>query len=201
MRLDSTPLRYHYPSAKQCDDGNVMMKKPVHKTSEMKAAVVSDPNTRGETFSYFVIAVLGFSFWFLIGVPFASHRETYWWLGMVHSQPLGKAFGVISSTYRPLAQVSTWLAFLVLDPSIFPTSVLRQSLLQGFIYGMFVLAWWFIYAAAPNRRVFAICAFIAGLVFFSGYVHLFHIYGIFYIAVMLTLGNLFRFHASSAVDN
>ena len=105
-----------------------------------------------------------------------------------HAHDFSYAFGVISSTYRPLAQGTTWLAFKILDPSIFPTSVLRQALLQGCIYGMFVLAWWLIYSAAPLRRVFAVIAFIAGGVFFSGYVHLFHIYGIFYIPVMLTLG-------------
>ena len=119
---------------------------------------------------------------------------------MVHSQPFAQAFGFISSTYRPLAQGATWLAFRILDPSIFPTSVLRQALLQGFIYGMFVLAWWLIYSTAAQRRLFALVAFVAGGVFFSGYVHLFHIYGIFYVPVMLTLGALLHFHASSTVD-
>jgi hypothetical protein len=150
--------------------------------------------------TYFILAVLGFSFWFFMVVPFASHRETYWWLAMVQSHDFSYAFGVISSTYRPLAQGTTWLAFKILNPTIFPTSVMRQALLQGFIYGMFVLAWWLIYSATPLRRVFALIAFIAGGVFFSGYVHLFHIYGIFYIPVMLTVGALFRFYASDTVD-
>jgi len=73
--------------------------------------------------SYFIFAVFGFSFWFLMAVPFASHRESYWWLAMVQSHPFSQAFGVISSTYRPLSQPATWLAFLILDPRIFPTSV------------------------------------------------------------------------------
>ena len=145
-------------------------------------------------FPYFLLAVSGFSFWFFVGVPFASHRETYWWLAMVQTKPLSQAFGIISSTYRPLAQGVTWSAFLLLDPRTFPTSVARQSLLQGFIYCMFVLAWWLMYSSAPQRRVFAVLACLAGGVFFSGYVHLFHIYGLFYVAVMLTLGSLLRFY-------
>jgi hypothetical protein len=149
---------------------------------------------------YFIVAVLGFSFWYFMVVPFASHRETYWWLGMVQTQPFSRAFSFISTTYRPLAQGATWFGFLVLGPTLLPTSVLRQTLLQGFIYVMFVLAWWQIYAAATQRRLLALFAFVAGLVFFSGYVHLFHIYGIFYIPVMLMLGLILRFDSSRAID-
>jgi hypothetical protein len=65
-----------------------------------------------------------------MAVPFASHRETYWWLAMVQSRGFGDAFTFISSTYRPLHQAATWLAFLVLDPAVFPTSIVRQTLLR-----------------------------------------------------------------------
>ncbi len=61
---------------------------------------------------------------------------------------------------------------------------------------MFVLAWWLIYRAADQRRLFALVALVAGSVFFSGYVHLFHIYGIFYVPVMLVLGASLRFQAT-----
>jgi hypothetical protein len=166
----------------------------------LNARHFADPDTRAEKLVYFILAVLGFSFWFFTVVPFASHRETYWWLAMVHSHDFSYAFGVISSTYRPLAQGTTWLAFKILDPNVFPTSVVHQAVLQGCIYGMFVLAWWLMYSAAPLRRIFAVIAFIVGGVFFSGYVHLFHIYGIFYIPVMLTSGALLRLYASNKVD-
>ena len=160
----------------------------------MKSGSASQP------LSYFVLTVLGFSFWFLMAVPFASHRETYWWLAMVRSQPLSQAFGYISSTYRPLAQGATWLAFRFLDPGIFPTSVVRQALIQGIVYGLFVFAWWLIYSAAPQKRLLALIAFVAGGVFFSGYIHLFHVYGLFYVPVILTLGALLSFHASGKFE-
>jgi hypothetical protein len=161
---------------------------------------IPDPNARSQMLSYFILTVLGFSFWFLMAVPFASHRETYWWLATVRSHDFAHAFSFISSTYRPLHQAATWLAFLVLDPSVFPTNALRQALFQLTIYGLFVLAWWLIYSAAAERRIFALVAFVAGGVFFSGYVHLFHIYGISYVPVILTLGALLRFHASATFD-
>jgi len=168
--------------------------------SDISDSYLSDANTRTQTLTYFIVTVLGFSFWFFMAVPFASHRESYWWLAAVHSQHLEAAFSVIGVTYRPLAQGAIWLAFLILDPSVFPTSVLRQALLQGFVYGMFVLAWWLIYRAAAQRRLLAVVALVAGGVFFSGYVHLFHIYGMTYVAVMLTLGALLRFYASGKFD-
>jgi hypothetical protein len=171
-----------------------MMNYPVGRISKLNSG------TRAQTLSYFTFAVLGFSFWFFLAVPFASHRESYSWLAGVHSQSFTGAFAFISVTYRPLAQGTAWLGFLILNPSVFPTSVVRQALLQGFIYGMFLLAWWLIYSAAAQRRLFAFVALVAGGVFFSGYVHLFHIYGVFYVPVMMMLGVLLRFFASSALD-
>ncbi|MGA8223968.1 MAG: hypothetical protein WB780_20130 [Candidatus Acidiferrales bacterium] len=177
-----------------------MMRNLVGGSSEFDGSSLSDSITRTESGSYFILSVLGFSFWFLMVVPFASHRESYDWLALVHSQPFATAFTFSATTFRPLAQAATWLGFLILDPSVFPTSVLRQTLLQGFIYGMFVLAWWLIYLAAAERRLFAVVACVTGAVFFSGYVHLFHIYGIFYVPVVLTLGALLHFHASGTLE-
>jgi len=94
----------------------------------------------------------------------------------------------------------TRLGFLILDAQVFPTSVLRQTFLQAFIYGMFLLAWWLVYSVAPQRRLFALVALVSGGVFFSGYVHLFHIYGMFYVPVVLTLGALIRFHALQSFE-
>lgn len=160
-----------------------------------------DSGARTGTIIYFILAVLGFSSWFLMVVPFASHRESYSWLAGVPNQHFAQEFSFgLSSTYRPLAQAATWLGFLILDPHVFPTDILRQALLQGFIYAMFVLAWWLIYFAAPQRRAFALVACVVGGVFFSGYIQLFHVYGLFYVPVMLTLGALLRFHASDTFE-
>ncbi len=175
-----------------------MVQNEVAAISKPKSGSPSNLNGRAETISYFMLAVLGFSFWFFMVVPFASHRESYSWLAWVHTQTFAQQFEFgLSSTYRPLAQVVTRVGFVFLDPRIFPTSVPRQALLQGFIYAMFVLAWWLIYSAAPQKRVFALIAFVGGGVFFSGYVHLFHIYGMFYVPVILMLGALIR---SDALD-
>ena len=169
-----------------------MIRPKVGKYSKGNGSYISGP------LSYFILTVLGFSFWFFAAVPFASHRESYWWLGMVHSQKFSVAFTTISKTYRPFAQGVTWLGFRLLNPNIFPTSVFRQTLVQLLIYGLFVLAWWLIYRAVGQTRLFSLISFVAGGVFFSGYVQLFHIYGIFYVAVILTLGALLYSYASGS---
>src|SRR4030095_10465805 len=141
--------------------------------------------------SYFFLAILGLSFWFFLGLPFASHRETYTWLAGAQTETFSQQFAFgLSSTYRPLSQVVTRTGYLLLDPSTFPTSIFRQALLQAFVYGLFILAWWLIYSAAPYRRLFALVALVGSGVFFSGNVHLFHIYGMFYVPIILTLGAL-----------
>lgn len=140
---------------------------------------------------FFLLAILGFSFWFFLAVPFASHRETYSWLADVGRAPLSKAVSFISVTYRPLAQFTTWMGFEILNPGQFPTSVWRQALVQGIVYGTFLLGWWYIVSAAAEIRLFSLVAFVAGGVYFPGYVHLFHVYGLFYAPVLAMLGAVF----------
>jgi hypothetical protein len=148
-----------------------------------------------EKLTYFLLAVSGFSFWFFIAVPFASHRESYVWLAWARRESLTNAFGLITATWRPLAQLTTWLGYLALDPQVFPTNPLRQTLLQCCVYLLFVLAWLVIYSAAPQRKVFSLVALVAGGVFFSSYIHLFHIYGVFYLPVLVILALMLKFHA------
>lgn len=173
------------------------MKSDVRTIRAYKREDCSEVKASAQTVTYFILTVLGISFWFFMVVPFSSHRESYSWLAGLQTQSFAQEFSYgLSSTYRPLAQVMTWLGFIFLDPHVFPTAVLRQTLIQGFIYCMFVLSWWLIYSRTPQRRAFALVACIAGGVFFSGYIHLFHIYGLFYVPVILTLGALLRFYAS-----
>lgn len=148
--------------------------------------------------AWFCLAVLGFSFWFFIAVPFATHRESYEWLAAVRTHGFSEAFAFISVTYRPFAQGVTWLGFKILDPNEFPTSVVRQTLLQCIVYSLFLCAWWLIFSAAKQRRTFAIVALFVGAMYFPGYVHLFHIYGLFYVPVMLMVGAVLLFDSQGA---
>jgi len=153
-------------------------------------------NTR-QALTYFTLAVAGFSFWFLIGAPFASHRESYNWLAMVWRGKLLDSLGMLNgTTWRPLAQFAAWLGFLGLNPNIFPTSIVRQALLQVGVYLTFVLSWAIILSSSRQRKTLAVIAFVAGGVFFGGYIHLFHIYGVFYAPVLLMIGIVVRLQMS-----
>ena len=155
---------------------------------------------RGLALACFALAILGFSFWFFLAIPFASHRETYWWLATVGGHDFSHALSFISSTYRPLHQALTWVGYMLLDPAIFPTNETRQTVFQLFVWAVFALAWWLICSAAAERRVLAIVACLAGGVFFSGYVHLFHVYGMSYFPVMLMIGALLAAGEVGAFD-
>ena len=157
--------------------------------------------TRAHKVIYFALAVLGFSFWFFAAVPFASHRETYAWLAGSTTQTVLQQFSFGgASTYRPLSQAVIFPLFLWLDAGTFPTSVVRQGVLQGLVYTLFVTGWWLLYRSAPQRRVFAALALVAGAVLFSGYVHLFHIYGLMYVPVILTLGAVIGWNATDRLE-
>jgi len=170
-------------------------------TMEHAAEHLAVRRESGSRVGAFVLAILGFSFWFLLAVPFRSHRESYSWLADVGRVPLTNAVSFISVTYRPFAQFTTWLGFEILDPKIFPTSIFRQAALQGAVYTSFIVAWWYIVSAAIEVRLFSVVAFVVGGVFFPGYVHLFHIYGLFYAPVMLILGALLCFNRVESVDS
>jgi len=143
--------------------------------------------------THFAIGVAGFSFWFLMAVPFASHRESYAWLASVYRGNFLEAVGwTLATTWRPLAQTVTWLGFAILNPHIFPTSVPRQALLQMLVYGAFLVAWLIIYSTAPQHRTLSLIAFVAGAVFFPGYIHLFHIYGHSYAVILLILALMLK---------
>ncbi len=178
-----------------------MTRNPVGRISELNGSVPPDLSARTGTLSFFILSVLGFSFWFLLAVPFALHRESYVWFAMVHSQRFTGAIWYIDTTFRPLAKLATWWGFLFLNPSVFPTSAPRQAILQLIIYGTFVLAWWLIYKQATQRRLFAVIALVVGGVFFSGYVQLFHIYGIFYSPVALMIGAVLSVYVLSEPGN
>ena len=172
-----------------------------HERSRSRKGVEDRVALDGAHGVHFLLAILGFSFWFFLAVPFASHRETYSWLAGSVTQTLSEQFSFgLSSTYRPASQAVIFLLFRWLDPNAFPTSPWRQAVLQCLVYACFVLAWWLVYRAATHRRTFAVVALISGAVLFSGYVHLFHIYGLMYVPVILTLATMLLLLSSGRVE-
>lgn len=135
---------------------------------------------------YGALAVLGISFWFFIGFPFANHNESF----VIVTQLGQMSFGDVLvdriypvANYRPLGQAVAWLGYTLGGGSIASVQLFNYMLAAG--------AWLVLFSALRERRVVAIAAMIGGGVFFSGYIYLFHLHGVFYSPFLVSMALLF----------
>ena len=125
------------------------------------------------------VTILGISFWFFLAFPFGNHNESYRWIAPLNDLGLTDWLtqGVVASTFRPLGQVTAWLSYRVSGGSMYPIQFLN--------YAVAVAAWLLAFASIREKRVFGLASLLAGGVFFSGYIYLFHIHGVFYSPILL----------------
>jgi hypothetical protein len=83
------------------------------------------------------------------------------------------------SSVRPLGTALAWLLYRTSGDSLIPV--------QLFNVAFTLAAWWTLARAILERRTFALLGLVAGGVFFSGYLFLFHLHGIFYGPLLLLL--------------
>lgn len=124
---------------------------------------------------YLLLAVSGLSFCFFLGFPFDNHNESYIWLVRLSQNNLvttatRQIVGGIE-TFRPLGMANAWLGYR-LTGNIY----LQQILNWLFAVSSFIL----LFAAAGNKILFSFFSFIICTCFFSGYIYLFHLHGVFY---------------------
>ena len=138
-----------------------------------------------DTIVFATLALLGFSFWFLLGFPYANHNESFAIVAQLKDMGLGN---VVTQTlypvanYRPLGQAVAWIGYRS-GGTIFPVEV--------FNYVVAAAAWVLLFMALRERKLFALTALIAGGVFFTGYIYLFHLHGVFYSPLLLLVAMLF----------
>ena len=135
---------------------------------------------------YAALVVLGLSFWFFLGFPFANHNESFVIVTQLDTLSLGdilteQIYPV--ATYRPLGQAVAWSGYHMGEKSV------REVQIFNFVVA--VIAWLVLFFALRERRVFAFAALAAGGVFFSGYIYLFHLHGVFYSPLLLLIAVLF----------
>ncbi|WP_141562741.1 hypothetical protein [Mycobacterium neglectum] len=141
--------------------------------------------TTADTVLYSALAVLGLSFWFFLGFPYANHNESFAIVAQLRTMGLGDALTQIVypvANYRPLGQAVAWGGYRI-GNTIFPVEV--------FNYLGAVAAWVVLFIAARERRTFALCALIVGGALFTGYIYLFHLHGVFYSPLLLLIAMLF----------
>ncbi len=138
---------------------------------------------------YGVLALLGLSFGFVLGFPFANHNESYKWVALLSNLDFAGAFMQpleTVATYRPLGQGVAWLLYMTFGGSIWPVEV--------FNYLTTAAGWLLVFLAVKEKRVFSLVSLATGAMFFSGYIYLFHLHGVFYGLLFVLLGVAFREH-------
>jgi hypothetical protein len=134
---------------------------------------------------YGALALTGISFWFLLGFPYANHNESFAIVAQLRNMGLPDALTQILypvANYRPLGQAIAWIGYQP-GGTIFPV--------EAFNYVGAVAAWTVLFVAMRERKVFALTAMVAGGVFFTGYIYLFHLHGVFYSPLLLLVAMLF----------
>jgi len=135
---------------------------------------------------YGVLVILGISFWFGLGFPFANHNESFVIVTQLEKMDLGdvltnRVYPV--ANYRPLGQAVAWLGYTLGGRS--------GASVQLFNYVVAALAWLVLFFALRERRVMGFAALLSGGVLFSGYIYLFHLHGVFYSPLLLLVAMLF----------
>jgi hypothetical protein len=139
----------------------------------------------------FALTILGFTFWFVMAVPLASHKEAYSWLPrMREGQALLDFVQQTVATYRPIGQAIMWWAYQVLGFADMPSDAIRQGIVQTTVWATILPGWWLMLRASPAPRVFSLLAMAAGGVLFTPYLFLFHPWGLFYTPLVLTTAAL-----------
>lgn len=142
------------------------------------------------------IAILGFSFWFLLGFPFANHNESYVWLVSLNKLGL---LDVLShklqpvATYRPLGQATAWLGYRLSGGTIYP--------IELFNYLLAAVSWFILFLAIKEKKIFSFISLTVGVFFFSGYIYLFHLHGVFYSPLLLLIAVMFFLYNRSLSNN
>jgi hypothetical protein len=132
-----------------------------------------------------LLSIAGLSFWFFLGFPFANHNESYMWivqldrLGFV--DVLSKGLRPVAG-FRPLGVVTAWLGYRLSGGSIYPQQVIN--------YLGAAIAWLILFSAIREKRLFGWVSFLVGGAFFSSYLYLFHLHGVFYSPPLMFLAFL-----------
>ncbi len=133
-----------------------------------------------------LITILGLSFWFFLAFPFANHNESYTWVvqlnGLGFLDALSKQIYPVAN-YRPLGQAIAWLGYHLSGKSIYPV--------QLFNYIVAALSWIVLLFAVKEKRLLSLIALTVGGFFFSGYLYLFHLHGVFYSPLLLLVAATF----------
>jgi hypothetical protein len=130
------------------------------------------------------LSFVGLTFWFLVGFPFGNHNESYYWVSRFQHERAWDVLGAdtLAATFRPLGQGLAYVGWDLSGGSSWPV--------QLFNFAIAAIALRTIALVMTETRAFSVAAAVAVGGFFSGYLYLFHLHGVFYSPVLLVIAAL-----------
>ena len=132
-----------------------------------------------------IFAIIGFSFWFILGFPFAHHHESFEWATQIQGVKLMDTMFLTTGhfiSYRPLGQFAAVVLYRVFEYSL--------ASVQLYNYLLTLTAWFILILAIKNKRFMSLISLAAGGVLFVSFMYLFHLHGIYYSHLLLFLSLL-----------
>lgn len=133
------------------------------------------------------LAVTGLAFWFVVGLPWGPHNESFDWVVRLEQRSLwGALFEKFPSvlSLRPLGTGPAWVLYRLGGHDV--------GLVQFANAALALFAWGWAVRDARERHVLALLSLVAGGVFIAGYIWVFHLHGIFYGPLLVYVASLAR---------
>jgi len=156
--------------------------------SSAHAEIAARPRRTGmDKHSFAWLTAAGVGFWFLVGFPFGNHNESYYWMARFAHEHAWDIFWSkgLAATPRPLGQGFAYLGWRLSGGTIWAVQISN-----------FLLAVWALRSIAlaiAETRTFVVAMVVVGGSFFTGYIYLFHLHGIFYSPVLALIAALLYF--------
>ncbi len=129
-----------------------------------------------------ILPVLGISFWFLLGFPFADRNESYIWITYLQKFSFAEIIqNPIPSirNFRPLAQTVAWCLYHLSGGNGILGQVINFFLLC-------VATWMMIPLTHVSKLLYwQVFYLMVGLIYFSSFYYVFNLHGIFYSLILL----------------
>jgi hypothetical protein len=143
-----------------------------------------------------IFAIIGFSFWFILGFPFAHHHESFEWATQI--QHAGITDSMVLTTghfisYRPLGQYIAVALYRIFDNSLAP--------IQLYNYILTILSWFFLILSFREKRFLSLISIAAGGTLFVAFMYLFHLHGIYYSHLLLFISLLIFIERGEDTNN
>ena len=141
---------------------------------ERKKNELTPGSISSASFTYLLLTISGLSFCFFLGFPFDNHNESFLWITILDKVNLWDTLTsqvIKIESFRPLGMANAWLSYR-LSGNIY----LQQILNWLFATASFVL----LFITVKNKKYFSLLSFVTCVCFFTGYIYLFHLHGVFY---------------------